>query len=211
MKDEEGNLLTLDENGRGTFEEYVKKCVMASAQKEFDTHWSAGKVGLVVPGSEVEAQAWLETENGKVTGIDWAGFVHAITRMKPTPAFDAVDLNSPECEEFGDEKVFARHFTKFSQDHSTVPSELADEALVRIMNPTCFIGSACNAPHWRIRHGAYDRDTSLAIPVILSLLLKNQGTDVDFFLPWGLPHSGDYDLDELFAWIDRICTQTENA
>ena len=31
------------------------------------------------------------------------------------------------------------------------------------------------------------------------------GYDVDFFLPWGLPHSGDYDLEELFDWIDGIC------
>ena len=35
-------------------------------------------------------------------------------------------------------------------------------------------------------------------------MLMNAGYDVDFFLPWGLPHSGDYDIDELFAWIDRI-------
>jgi len=24
-------------------------------------------------------------------------------------------------------------------------------------------------------------------------------------LPWEIPHSGDYDLDELFQWIDGIC------
>ena len=29
--------------------------------------------------------------------------------------------------------------------------------------------------------------------------------NVDFDLPWGQGHGGDYDLDELFAWIDRIC------
>lgn len=23
--------------------------------------------------------------------------------------------------------------------------------------------------------------------------------------PWGIPHAGDYDFDELFAWIDGIC------
>ena len=61
------------------------------------------------------------------------------------------------------------------------------------------------AKHWRIRHGAFDRDTSPAIPVILATLLRNGGYDVDFALPWGLPHSGDYDLTELFAWIDELC------
>ncbi|MFM2342002.1 MAG: hypothetical protein RLZZ592_1655, partial [Pseudomonadota bacterium] len=30
------------------------------------------------------------------------------------------------------------------------------------------------------------------------------GIDVDLALPWDRPHSGDYDLDELFAWIDRV-------
>ena len=37
--------------------------------------------------------------------------------------------------------------------------------------------------------------------------LKNKGYDVDFALPWGLPHSGDYDMEELFGWIDGICKQ----
>ena len=55
------------------------------------------------------------------------------------------------------------------------------------------------------RYGSFDRNTALAIPVILATTLKNRGYDVDFHLPWGLPHSGDYDLDELFAWIDSIC------
>ena len=57
---------------------------------------------------------------------------------------------------------------------------------------------------WR-NTGAFDRDTSPAIPVILATLLRNGGYDVDFALPWGLPHSGDYDLTELFAWIDELC------
>ena len=58
--------------------------------------------------------------------------------------------------------------------------------------------------NWRIRHGAFDRDTSIAIPVILATMLKNKGYEVDFSLPWGLQHSGDYDLEELFAWIDKF-------
>ena len=58
--------------------------------------------------------------------------------------------------------------------------------------------------HWRIRHGAADRDTSIAIPIILTTKLRNAGYTVDFALPWGVPHSGDYDLDELFAWIKSV-------
>lgn len=76
-----------------------------------------------------------------------------------------------------------------------------------MLNPVRYIGRADTAPHWRIRHGTWDRDTAAAIPVILALLLRKGGYDVDFLLPWGLPHSGDYDLDELFAWIDGLCGQ----
>lgn len=225
LRDEAGKELTLDENGNGTFRDYVAKKVIASAQKEIETHWSASKKDLAVPGSEIGQQDCLQTGDGKAVGLDWPRYVKKITRMKNAPAFDDIALRSPECEEFGDEKVFARHFTAYSQEHSEVPSELADEKIVRLMNPTSFLGRGTDseeaaehpasagtlvsmaAPHWRIRHGAFDRDTSLAIPVILALLLQKDGKDVDFFLPWGLPHSGDYDLDELFAWIDGICSR----
>lgn len=73
------------------------------------------------------------------------------------------------------------------------------------MNPLSYVASPGCCEHWRIRHGSYDRDTSLAIPAILALSLANAGKDVDFRYPWGLPHSGDYDLPELFSWIDGLC------
>ncbi|MDA3801451.1 hypothetical protein PF585_04930 [Lactobacillus delbrueckii] len=38
----------------------------------------------------------------------------------------------------------------------------------------------------------------------------NQDKEVDFALPWGIPHSGDYDLDDLFAWIDQIIQKEED-
>jgi len=72
------------------------------------------------------------------------------------------------------------------------------------MHPTEFIGECDTTKNWRIRRGAFDRDASIAIPVILATMLKNKGYEVDFSLPWGLPHSGDYDLEELFAWIDKL-------
>jgi len=45
----------------------------------------------------------------------------------------------------------------------------------------------------------------LAIAVILATYLQNNGSDVNLKLPWDRPHSGDYDLDELFKWVDGIC------
>jgi hypothetical protein len=61
--------------------------------------------------------------------------------------------------------------------------------------------------YWRIRHGTADRDTSLAVPVILATRLQNLGYGVDFALPWNQGHGGDYDLNELFAWMAKISTQ----
>ena len=205
LKDENGNPLVLDSNGEGTFKDYVFKQVIKSAEKELENHESLTRhPALRVMGSDVEKQDALAIEGNKVTAIDTDKYVKAITRMKPSPSFDLLDLKSPENEVFGDDKVFARHFTKYSLIHSKTAAEIADDKIIKMLNPTRYIGEADTAKHWRIRHGAFDRDTSLAIPTILALLLHKNGYEVDFFLPWGLPHSGDYDLPELFSWIDSL-------
>lgn len=204
-----GEELTLDEDGTGSFAEWVKRWVIASAQHELDTRSNEReRTDLMVAGAQIDAQDYVQVENGTITELDWDAFVAKITRMKAAPAFDALDLSSPENEEFGDERVDGRHFTPFSAEHSAVDgAELANPDVVRMMNPVPWIANRNPgvAPHWRVRHGSFDRDTSLAIPIILATMLQNRGYDVDFFLPWGLPHSGDYDLPELFDWIDGLC------
>ena len=205
LKDDNGNELTLDKEGEGSFKDYVMSFVLASATKERADLDSQNKLkGLAVPGSEIAEQNYITYTGNEATGIDADAYVAKITRMKPTPAFDSLSLNSPENEEFGDENVFARHFTRFSAEHSKVHGEMADADRIRLLNPTRFIGTCDTTKNWRIRHGAFDRDTSIAIPVILAAMLKNKHYNVDFALPWGLPHSGDYDLEELFAWIDGL-------
>lgn len=74
------------------------------------------------------------------------------------------------------------------------------------MNPMYYIDDekADTAKYWRIRHGECDRDTSLAISAMLALKLQNADCDVDYQIPWNTPHSEDYDLDDMFAWIDKI-------
>lgn len=212
LRDEDGNDLTLDADGEGSLKTYIKKQLLVSAQRELNRvkkqEPRPKKVEILfLPEAELAGLDCLTIEDGRVTDLDWDGFVRTITRMKGVPAFDALNLSSPENEEFGDEQVFARHFTAFSREHSEAEGELAEDALIKLLNPTRYIGEADTAKHWRIRHGAFDRDTSLAIPVILTALLRGHGCEVDFLLPWGLPHSGDYDLEELFAWIDRICAE----
>ncbi|XME03831.1 subtype B tannase [Lachnospiraceae bacterium C1.1] len=209
LKDRCGEVLTLDEKGEGSFKEYLKGWVIRSAQKELDTYISdSRKNERKVEDSEVENQDYLHFSNGVVKDLDWDAYIAKISRMKPVFAFDHPDLTSPENEEFGDENTEGRHFTEFAFKHSKANGEMANRQIIKMMNPLSYINdkNASTASHWRIRHGAFDRDTAIAIPVILATALQNAGADVDFFLPWGRPHSGDYDLEELFAWIDGICS-----
>lgn len=78
--------------------------------------------------------------------------------------------------------------------------------MAALLNPMNFIDDPQTtvAPHWYIRHGARDRDTSFPVPINLALKLQNAGKDVNFLLAWNRPHSGDYALDELFQWIAEI-------
>lgn len=208
LKDEQGKPLTLAQDGTGSFLDAIREQIIHSAQRELDTHHTTVELpGIAVKGSDVEQQNYLSVQDGTVTALDWNGFVDAITRMKTAPAFDALDLSSPENEEFGTQNIERRHFTEYSASHSEVCGEMAEMDLINKMNPMHFIGKADTAKHWRIRHGTHDRDTSLAIPFILATMLKNNGYEVDFAYPWGLPHSGDYDLEDLFMWIDRICNK----
>ena len=74
------------------------------------------------------------------------------------------------------------------------------------MNPLNYIGKpGVNLPqNWRIRVGTNDRDTSLAVSAVLAAKLQNNSQTVDYALPWDVGHGGDYDLDELFAWMKQV-------
>lgn len=212
LHNEDNDLLQLDAEGNGSFKEYIKQKVMESAQKEMETHNSQKNLSkLAVVGSDVDQQEYFVKQEQHIVDMDWDVFVKKITRMKTAPSFDALDLGSPENEEFGTETIKAKHFTEFSQNNSEVDSIIAEKAIIKMLNPIAYIGNADTAKYWRIRHGAFDRDTSLAIPAILALSLINKGYQVDFHLPWGLPHSGDYDLQEMFGWIDQICKEEDQA
>ena len=161
-------------------------------------------------------------ENGQVVAVDLDVYTHIGDRMKSPPAFDSLDASSGENNLFGDKKTDNKNFTKFSFDIANkeaieyyqkgkfndksikiVIPKMADKTIIKMMNPMNYIESA-PTKYWRIRHGAIDKDTSLAIPAILAIKLKNSGKVVDFAAPWGQGHGGDYDLDELFNWIDTV-------
>ena len=140
----------------------------------------------------------------------YLNYVVSTQPLKTAPAFDTqgvVGQNaSGENEEFGDSKGNSVNFTEYSaaKTGNVVTQKIAQN--VALLNPMNFIGDGMTdvAPHWYIRHGALDRDTSFPVPINLALKLQNAGKDVNFLLAWNRPHSGDYALDELFEWIKSL-------
>ena len=195
LKDPEGHLLTLDKNGNGSFKEYIKGIYMASAQKALDG------------GADLSKLDWLTIKDGKVKDMDLAKYAAFATRLKAAPAFDKLDGSSGENDEFATSTNQPRHFSTFGYEHRTDKNELAPAQDIKMLSPLEYIGKepVTLAPHWRIRHGSVDRDTAMPVPAMLALKLQEQGKDVDFAAAWGKGHAGDYDLEELFAWIDSIC------
>ncbi|MFC3927162.1 subtype B tannase [Streptococcus caprae] len=187
LTDGNGRALQLDVDGHGSYADHLGDILRQSAEQA---------------GIPLERIGWLTTET-----FDLAGFAADITRMKTPPAFDALSCDSGENDLFGDRQHQFKHFTSFTKEQATSDQPLADPQIVKLMNPMHYIADeqAGKAAHIRIRHGQRDRDTSLAISAILSLMLEKYGHSVDYQAPWGVEHDGDYDLDQLFAWIDSIC------
>lgn len=194
LVDKDGKALSLDENGQGSFAEYIKSIYMESAQKALDQ------------GKDLSSKSWLTIKDGKVVDMDLAGYARDVTRLKAAPAFDALDLSSGENQEFGTASIDKQHFTDYGERHSLTTATTADKAIVKLLNPLNYIGKSHvqTARYWRIRHGEADRDTAIAVPAVLALRLQQAGYDVDFASPWGQGHGGDYDLAELFAWMDKV-------
>ncbi len=149
----------------------------------------------------------------------YLSYVASVQPLKTPPAFDQmgviISTPSPENRVFADADGNPNNFTDFSLEHrlhnpaDTLSAEMVKR--VYLMNPMNFIGDKVTtdiAPKWYIRHGAKDRDTSFLVPINLATKLKNAGYDVNFFLPWNRPHSGDYNLDDLFAWIEKSMAVT---
>lgn len=192
---EDGQCLQLDAQGKGNFLEYVKSILQKSAQTALDA------------GTDLSDQRWLTIRNGKIESVDFEMYVRQLTRMKTAPAFDALTMDSAENNLFGTDTQDCCHFTEYSRRYSKAGAVGAAQEVIRCMNPLYYLGdeNADTAHYWRIRHGECDRDTSLAVSVILTRKLAEQGCEVDYQVPWDTGHSGNYDLKELFDWIDDIC------
>lgn len=195
LKNKDGSRLQLDATGSGSFRDLVLSFVQQSAQRSLDA------------AKDLSKFKFLTIEGNKVMTVDFAAFVHYQSRQKTPPAFDNLELKSPENELFGTSTVNAQHFTKFAADNSAVKGRLANPKVVTMMNPMYYIGSAGTktSRHWRIRHGTIDRDASLSIPVLLATKIENNGGLVNLEFPWERGHAGDYDAEQFFEWIKVIC------
>ena len=214
--------------------DYIKELLIASAQKakdagadisidlgfKFNTE-SRGRFAAPVnggmPGGQRPEGMPQRMGGGRVgeyiTDLDMPTYLNYVVSMQPlkgVPSFDSKGVlgsrASGENDEFGDAAGSSVNFTEYGAAYNGVA--LSDEIKqnVFLMNPMNFAGNpdAMNAPYWYIRHGSRDRDTSFPVPVAFATKLENAGLDVDFLLAWNRPHSGDYALDELFQWIDKI-------
>ncbi len=195
LKDKNGNILALDETGNGSFKELVKKYLIASAQKALDS------------GVNLADFKFFTFDDKTVKAIDFDAYLNYLGRQKTPPAFDALDVSAPENMLFGTKSIDKQHFTEYSLKNSTVNAIKADAKIIKMMNPMYYVGqpTTTTSKHWRIRHGEKDKDTGLAISIMLGTLLENKGYSVNLELPWETTHSGDYDLKELFQWVDELC------
>ena len=192
----EGSLLLLDDSGNGSYRDFTKSLLIASAQRALND------------GKDLSGCDWLSiSADGHVADFDFASHKKTLRRLLPPPGFDNPDRSSAECELFGTETINARHYTPEGLKYGDPGGSMVDGEALRLMNPVNYIGFPGNSPakHWRVRHGTRDFSNILTNPVILAVILQNRGFEVDCAFAWDQAHGGDYDLDELFAWTDSIC------
>ena len=178
-----------------------------------------------IPG--LDKSSWLSWSDGHavITGMkDMQKTYHR--RLKLCPAFDDLDLIQAENQEFGTAECDLMHFDPYlalimEELRTEFPGEsakylkgykkvLEDPELEKrrfLINPMNYIGRPENAltPHYRIRVGSQDSDTSLMITLTLALKLMQTGkTDVDYEIVWDEPHGrADYP-GEVTAWVKKI-------
>ena len=199
LHDSMGRVLKLDKNGNGTFKNYVKAFIIDAANK------------AQAKGTDLSKHTYFVRDNktGAIKDINWEAYNQFVSRSKAPGAFDSRSNDSGENSLFGTSTTDNNHFTITAALHDTTSNQdvyVENAKIVTMMNPMNYLGSpaATNARYYRIRYGTADSNTSVAIPLIVGTRAQNLGYNVDMATPFGVDHSGDYDLDELFNWMDNI-------
>ena len=199
LRDRTGVILKLDKKGNGTFKQYVKSFIIDAANKAKSNGADVSRYSFLV----------LDKNTGMVKDIDWDAYNSFTSRSKAPGAFDSRSNDSGENSLFGTSTSDTNHFTITAALHDTTPNNdvyVENAKIVTMMNPMNYLGSpsATNAKYYRIRYGTADSNTSVAIPLIVGTRAQNLGYSVDMATPFGVDHAGDYDLQDLFNWMDSI-------
>ena len=199
LRDRTGVILKLDKKGNGTFKQYVKSFIIDAANKAKSNGADLSRYSFLI----------LDKNTGLVKDIDWDAYNSFTSRSKVPGAFDSRSNDSGENSLFGTSTSDTNHFTITAALHDTTPNNdvyVENAKIVTMMNPMNYLGSpsATNAKYYRIRYGTADSNTSVAIPLIVGTRAQNLGYSVDMATPFGVDHSGDYDLQDLFNWMDSI-------
>ena len=199
LRDRTGVILKLDKKGNGTFKQYVKSFIIDAANKAKSNGTDVSRYSFLV----------LDKNTGMVKDIDWDAYNSFTSRSKEPGAFDSRANDSGENSLFGTSTSDTNHFTITAALHDTTPNNdvyVENAKIVTMMNPMNYLGSpsATNAKYYRIRYGTADSNTSVAIPLIVGTRAQNLGYSVDMATPFGVDHAGDYDLQDLFNWMDSI-------
>ena len=199
LHDSMGRVLKLDKNGNGTFKNYVKAFIIDAANK------------AQAKGTDLSKHTYFVRDNktGAIKDINWEAYNQFVSRSKAPGAFDSRSNDSGENNLFGTSATDNNHFTITAALHDTTPNQdvyVENAKIVTMMNPMNYLGSpaATNARYYRIRYGTADSNTSVAIPLIVGTRAQNLGYNVDMATPFDVDHSGDYDLEDLFNWMDNI-------
>ena len=199
LRDRTGVILKLDKKGNGTFKQYVKSFIIDAANKAKSNGADLSRYSFLI----------LDKNTGLVKDIDWDAYNSFTSRSKAPGAFDSRANDSGENSLFGTSTSDTNHFTITAALHDTTTNNdvyVENAKIVTMMNPMNYLGSpsATNAKYYRIRYGTADSNTSVAIPLIVGTRAQNLGYSVDMATPFGVDHAGDYDLQDLFNWMDSI-------
>lgn len=164
-------------------------------------------------------------------------FVVATAPLKGSPSFDVTgtmgvtSLDSGESNLFGSDAVEYSNFMEWAWNNNNVAgdgsglddtdltweqyfpdSQLQDQT--KLINPMAYLIDADDgnsAPYWYVRHGLRDRDTSFAVEAALFYAIKNDPTveDANVGLAYIEGHSGDYDVQEAYAWLAAVLATPE--
>lgn len=91
-------------------------------------------------GIDISNKKWIKLINNKeVISVDMVEYVKELKRIKPPLVFDDLNNNGSINDLFGNEKTKAMHFTDFSQSKSSIDSCIADDKVIKLMNPMRYI------------------------------------------------------------------------